>query len=128
MYQQEATEKTPAIQFDWSKGLLVMEGNSRPEDVQSFYLPFLNYVEKEIQTSSVSIEKFTASFTFGYFNSASAKFIFDIFALLKRFHDKFEKLTIEWCYEKGDIDMKEAGEDFSEMVDLPFQYVMIDVR
>jgi len=31
-----------------------------------------------------------------------------------------------WYFKEGDEDMLEVGEDFSEMIDMPFQMIMIE--
>ena len=34
---------------------------------------------------------------------------------------------IKWCYPEDDEDMKEAGEEYAEIVDVPFEQVPYDV-
>jgi hypothetical protein len=31
-------------------------------------------------------------------------------------------MKIEWCYMEDDEDMEEAGKEFSELVEIPFEY------
>ncbi len=128
IYNEQASEKTPAIYFDGVKGFLEIEGNSRPEDAHAFYHPLIRKIETMAEEKTELIECFTANFKMGYFNSASAKFLFDMIMSLKKLKGRCKDLMINWYYEEGDIDMKESGEDFSEMVELPFHYIMVDPR
>jgi len=55
------------------------------------------------------------------FNTSSAKCIYEILKKVKSF-DKFgTKIRVNWYYEEYDEDMLECGEDFSDLLSLPFQ-------
>lgn len=36
------------------------------------------------------------------------------------------ELSINWYFEKGDEDMKEAGEDYANLLDLEFHFLEIE--
>jgi hypothetical protein len=57
-----------------------------------------------------------------YFNSSSAKFLFDILSELKRLHLLGTPVVVEWYYEDGDPDMKDAGSDISLLVGMEFSF------
>ncbi|MCK7538576.1 MAG: DUF1987 domain-containing protein [Marinilabiliales bacterium] len=57
-----------------------------------------------------------------YFNSSSAKFLFDIFAHLKDLSNDGVPVDIEWYYDEEDTDLREAGEDLALLCELPFKY------
>ena len=63
-----------------------------------------------------------------YFNSSSAKFLFDIFTELKRLYDANKPVTVEWFYEMDDPDQKEAGNDIASLVELKFKFIPKDVE
>ena len=126
----EATEKSPAIRFDPDKKKFEMLGNSRPENVRDFYIPVLDRLrdnfEEVLKTPEHEKEepiKFV--FKLEYFNSSSAKFISDLLVLIGNYHRKGVPVKIYWYFQEGDEDMMEVGEDFSEMIDLSFQMVMV---
>ena len=123
-----ATEKSPKVIFDPEKNLFEMEGNSRPENVRDFYYPIID-VLKEYFDGYVKDGKLDKSFKFNfkldYFNSSSAKFISDIMVVVKTYSEKEVNIKIYWYFEDGDDDMKEVGEDFSDMISFPFNYIMI---
>ncbi|MFC2104921.1 SiaC family regulatory phosphoprotein [Bacteroidota bacterium] len=35
-------------------------------------------------------------------------------------------LKVYWYFTDGDEDMKEVGEDFSDMISVPFNFVMVE--
>ena len=61
-----------------------------------------------------------------YFNTASSKIILDILMRLENLHnDGKTKVTVEWHHDEDDEDMQEAGEEYSEIVEVPFKFVAI---
>jgi len=126
----EGTDVTPEIVFNPENCLFEISGCSRPEDVRDFYYPVLNWLEKcknKILEQKAKYEEkpITFNFKFSYFNSSSAKFIFDIITEINTFYLEGINIKIYWCFDEGDDDMKEAGEDLSEMCNIPFNYITI---
>ena len=57
-------------------------------------------------------------FKLEYFNTASSKLILDVLSAL----EDIDGMTIHWYFHEDDEDMEEAGEEFSELVELPFEF------
>jgi len=126
----EATSHSPEITFDPSSGQFSISGVSRPEDVRSFYYPVVewlrNFLEEEIKTGKVSFtddHPLTLDIKLKYFNSSSAKFLFDIFSEIGQINEEGQTIKIRWYYEEGDDDMFEAGEELSEIAEIPFEFI-----
>ena len=126
----EATDKTPGIILDPYNDLFEISGNSRPEDVRQFYYPVENWlVEFEKEVLNIKALKFDKkhplnfNFKMNYFNSSSAKFLYDVMSKLVRFHEKGHIIRILWNFEEYDDDMKYAGEEMSELLEVPFQFI-----
>ncbi len=126
----EATVKTPGIILDPYNDNFEISGNSRPENVREFYDPVINWlVEFEKEVLDKKVIKFDKkhplnfNLKMNYFNSSSAKFLFDVMNELVRFHKKDHIIRILWHFEEGDDDMKYAGEEMSELLDVPFQFI-----
>lgn len=111
----EGTEDTPKILFDKGNGIFEISGRSLPEDSAEFYQPVLDWIN-EYSTDPNPATDFV--FKLEYFNTASSKLILDILSAL----EDIEGVTIFWYFHDDDEDMEEAGEEFSELVDLPFEY------
>lgn len=128
-----ATAKSPKVLLDTDKNIFEIQGNSRPENVRDFYFPIIykirKYFEKVIDKNKVdefNEKSFKFNFKLDYFNSSSAKFISDILVLIRDFTEEGLNLKVNWYFADGDEDMKEVGEDFSEMISVPFNYIMIE--
>lgn len=120
-YTLAATEKTPFVRFIPAEGLLEISGCSIHENADRFYRPLLQQVEayaKEPANHTV------IRITLSYFNSSSAKFVLDLLKILDELHASgTAKVTLEWCYEEGDLDMQEAGQDYRGLLDMPVKLV-----
>ena len=117
------TDDTPAIHLDKASGTFQFSGKSLPEDVTTFYAPVFKWLDEygsAANPESVFIFKMT------YFNTASSKIILDILMRLENLHnDGKTKVTVEWHHDEDDEDMQEAGEEYSEIVEVPFKFVAI---
>ncbi|MCK5823332.1 MAG: DUF1987 domain-containing protein [Bacteroidales bacterium] len=126
----EATSTTPKIEFYPNKNLFEISGSSRPEDVRIFYQPILNKLEQfraEITNKEYDYNDnpFVFNFKFNYFNSSSAKFILDILIEINNYFIDEINIQVNWFFDDGDDDMKEVGEELTEMLDIQPQYIMI---
>lgn len=118
--QISATEDTPSIQFIPEKGIFEFGGKSLPEDVLSFYQPIIDWLD-EFENSFTKEACF--KFKYKYFNTASSKIILDILFKLEEINQKNNNISIEWWHMEGDEDMQGAGEEYEEIVEMPFKYV-----
>ncbi|HPF92685.1 MAG TPA: SiaC family regulatory phosphoprotein, partial [Tenuifilaceae bacterium] len=72
-----------------------------------------------------TIEPVTFKFKFIYFNSSSAKFIYDIILVLSDMQKSNIPLKLYWYFDEDDDELREAGEELSDMANVPFHYVEI---
>ncbi|HER08669.1 MAG TPA: DUF1987 domain-containing protein [Bacteroides sp.] len=125
----ESTLNSPRVILDPEKKIFEFSGESRPENVKSFYMPVLEWLEDfadELSGRESASGKFPLEFHFNfeYFNSTSAKFILDIFKTLSKLNSKGKPIGVKWHYEADDEDMLEVGKEMSRMSKLPFEYVV----
>lgn len=120
----------PEIMFSTEDNIFRIKGISRPEDARSVFYPaisWLNDFHKYLLTNgeiNYSFEDpFIIQLDLSYFNSSSAKFIFDIVMVLKKMRTSGIVVSIVWFYEKIDTDMREAGEHLSELAEIDFVYL-----
>lgn len=119
----EPTRTTPLIKFDPDEGILEMRGRSSPENSIQFYQRVLDNLDEYAETGG---DSFTTNIAFEYFNTSSSKCLFDIFKRLSKIENAGKEITINWYFEEGDDDMMEAGEDYSDLLDLEFNFFEID--
>lgn len=110
-FYKEASEVTPRIYFDYATAKLVFSGHSIPEDVESFFSPFLDYLNSYAANPKPVTE---VVFNFDYYNSASLRVVLDIFFILKNINDKEGcSVDISWYFDADDDVVKENGEDMA---------------
>ena len=119
----EPTKVTPLVHFDPTEGLLELKGRSSPENSIQFYAKIIEALDEYAKDEGSS---FTATFAFEYFNTSSSKCLFDVFKRLSKIEASGKDITINWYYEEDDDDMMEAGEDYSDLLGLDFNFMEIE--
>ncbi len=115
-----ATEITPFVLLNKEKGQFQISGKCLPEDVKSFFNPVIEWFEEYIQNPNdiTNIE-----LDFEYFNTASSKMILIILSKLRDMHKAGKKVSVIWKFPQYDVELEEAGEEFSELLNIPFSFV-----
>jgi hypothetical protein len=114
------TEDTPVVHLDKNEGIFEFSGKSLPEDVTSFYGPVFDWIAQYGEAPNTTTK---VVFKMTYFNTASSKIILDILMKLEEIQEAGNEILIEWHYEEDDEDMQEAGEEYSEIVEVPFSFI-----
>ncbi|MGZ3900964.1 MAG: DUF1987 domain-containing protein [Bacteroidia bacterium] len=115
------TEDTPVIKFDTDNNHFTITGRSLPEDVTEFYKPVFEWLREFSENATAST---VFKFKLEYFNTASSKIILDILMKLEDIHSqKNDVVSVEWFYSESDDDMLEAGEEYKELVEVPFNLI-----
>lgn len=111
----EGSEDTPKIILDRKNGIFEISGRSLPEDSAEFYRPVLDWIgayAKDVNPATEFV------FKLEYFNTASSKLILDVLSSL----EDIKGIRIIWYFHEDDEDMEEAGQEFSELVEIPFEF------
>ena len=116
----KGTEDTPNVVLDAAENVLEISGRSLPEDVSSFYGPILNWLVDYTKTPNA---KTVFNFKLVYFNTASSKLILDILMKLEDLHKKGNDVLIKWYFPEDDEDMQEAGNEYADIVEVPFEQI-----
>lgn len=112
------TPRTPAIYCNLSRGRLDIKGRSSPENTPAFYSPI-----KQAISSEDNLERLNVRISLEYFNTSSSKCLYDIFKVIRAKQKNGTDVNVRWYYEEYDEDMLEAGEDYSDILNLPFTFV-----
>jgi hypothetical protein len=124
------TLMTPEINFSPGDNVFTIRGSSSPEDVRAMYYPVIEWIRifiddvlngeyKPFKTGNPLDFKIDLT----YFNSSSAKFFYDILTEMQRLMKAGIPVKVTWYYDEEDLDMKEAGTDISQLVEMEFTYV-----
>lgn len=116
------TNLTPSIKFDGESGQLELKGRSIPENSLEFYQPVYEWLDKYIDAPQ---DKTVVNVQFDYFNTSSSKCILDILKRIDKIEEKGYDVLIKWYYDESDEDMMEAGEDYSDLLDAPFELLVL---
>jgi len=124
----DPTEFTPKILFDPENNKFEISGFSRPENVIGFYRPILKWLDEyndSVLSNNINFNKslLTVNLRMTYFNSASSKFLLDILLEFMKYHSKGNDVEINWFYEDGDDEIQESGEEISDMLGYPFNFI-----
>ncbi|MFZ5941660.1 MAG: DUF1987 domain-containing protein [Bacteroidota bacterium] len=114
------TEDTPAIHYDRQKNVFEISGRSLPEDVVTFYKPVIDWLD-DLEKEPISDLEFV--FKLDYFNTASSKLILDILLKVNDIFTEGTAMKVKWMFLQMDRDLEEAGEEYSELIEMPFELV-----
>lgn len=120
VFRVEEKVDVPMMNFDHNTGVLEIRGRSFPEDTVEIYRPVLEWVDEYILAAP---EKTIMKFSMDYFNSSTYKAVLNLLLKLEILSETGKNVVVEWYYKERDVDMKEAGEEFSELVEIPFRYI-----
>jgi len=105
--------------LDGERGIFEFSGRFLPQKTREFFEPILTWLE---EYSKDPHRKSVVIFKMDYFNTSSSKKFLDILLLFQDIHSKGFDVEIEWYHQKDDIDLKDAGLGYAELVELPFKY------
>ncbi len=111
----KGTEDTPTILLDKKNGIFEISGRSLPEDSAEFYKPVIEWINTYATAANPATE---FAFKLEYFNTASSKLILDVLSAL----EEIKGVKVIWYFHDDDEDMEEAGQEFSELVEIPFEF------
>ena len=113
------TNQTPLVEFDTITGTLSMYGKMVPENPIDFFEKINQTVDDYLRQNP---DKLEINMRLDYFNTVSSKMLSKFFRKVTTGH----KPTLNWFYEKDDIELKEAGEDYSQILNYPINVIEID--
>ncbi len=114
------TDDTPSVTLDVANEIFEISGRSLPEDVAAFYEPILDWLDRY---SEEAAGKTVFNFKLVYFNTASSKMLLDVLLKLEEMHDSGKDVLVRWHYPEDDEDMEEAGEEYADIVEVPFEQI-----
>jgi len=121
----KGTHETPEVTFDAVNQIFKISGRSSPENVNKFYTPILDWFNAYEQKPN---QQTVFDFQLHYYNTASAKLLLTIMLRLEKICDKGYDVLIRWFFPNEDDDMEEAGEDYKNIVNVPFELVRYDLE
>ncbi|MBR4440391.1 MAG: DUF1987 domain-containing protein [Bacteroidales bacterium] len=120
----QGSDDTPKVILDADNNTFEISGRSLPEDVVAFYDPILDWLDEYAQNP---LDKTVFNFKLEYFNTASSKLLLDVLLKLEDMYDAGHDVLVKWHYPDDDEDMEEAGEEYADIVEVPFEQVSYSI-
>lgn len=115
-----ATQSTPLIETDSTRGVIYMEGDSYPENSFEFYSELVNWVSLYIKEKDAPL---VLELALLYLNTSSIKVMMDIFDELEEVHQKGRMVTVNWRYDLDNERVAELAEEFKEDCSFTFNII-----
>lgn len=116
----EATDDSPQVLLDQEDNQFEISGKSLPEDVVDFYQPVMDWITSYKEKPNARTE---FNLKMIYFNTASSKQIMDVLMILEEMVEEGHEVVIRWHSKQSDEDMQEAGKEYEEMLEIPFEHL-----
>lgn len=120
----EETKGTPKIDFDPETNILLMKGQSYPENAFKFYEDIFKWVDEylNIIEGEVLVE---IKFNLPYINTSSSKCIMMLLDKLQNAFDSGKNIAVNWYYDEENDSELECAEEFREDVTIPFNLIPV---
>ncbi len=116
----EPTEITPKVILDKSKEEFLVQGKCLPEDVKKFFNPIIDWFNTYLEDPN---HETVVVLDFDYFNTASSKMLLIILSKLRDLQKRGKSVQVIWKYPQYDFELEEAGVEFSELLNIPFNFL-----
>jgi len=117
------SKSTPFVDFDADKGMLLIKGQSYPEDAFLFYKPLLDWLKEYL--AGKAGQEVLIEVTLTYSNTSSSKCIMMILDLLEEAADHNVKVKLKWICNVQNEYEQECAEEFKEDYTFPFEIVLV---
>ena len=117
------SQSSPSIRADWKAGVVVMSGESYPENSFELYDQLIQWIESYLTTANHSL---TLELHLNYLNTSSIRFMIDIFDLLQTAFDEGKEVLVQWMFDDRNPRSAELGSEFKEDYTFPFLILSIN--
>ena len=106
----DPTSRTPAVQFTSTDGVIVITGESYPEDVSTFYNQLKSVLQAHFEEGHNSLR---AELKLTYFNSSSARALMELLDMLDAQCEAGKDVSVDWYVDPDDDITREFAEDIA---------------
>lgn len=109
------TETTPKILFDPKNDVFEISGCSITDNPVAYYQPIVGWIKNYAREANAQTP---IAIKLEYFNTSSAKALLDVLSAWAT----VKNVRVVWYHHPDEDDIKQAGEEFSELVPIPFEF------
>lgn len=114
------TTDSPSLIIDGEVGLIRLAGKAIAHEPETAY----KKLEKEISEYCLEPHFFsTVNIRLINLNSGASKWLYHLLKEIEKFNNKENRFIVNWLYDKDNEFMLETGEDFQQIIDLPFNMI-----
>ena len=110
----------PGVILNKEEGSFEISGKACPENLDEFYSPIFRWLDEYAESPN---EKTIFDVKLVYYNTASSKALLKILQKLEAIKNAGFEVLIKWHYEENDEDLQIAGEDYAELIQIPFEFI-----
>ena len=114
----QATDNTPRVYFDLSKGRIELRGRCFPENTSKFFDPVFNWLSENLKGDPITAR---LEVYLEYYNTGTYIRLLELFELLSEQNEKGHDLEVHWYVEEEDEDSIDNARSFMDVVKLPFK-------
>lgn len=118
-----AENESPGINFDKDSNKFIIFGKSFPEEAKRFFDPVFLWLDEYHKNPN---EETIFEVRLDYYNSATSTMLLEIMYTFEKLLKSGNKVKVIWNYLEIDDDMLEAGKEYEEMVEIPFEFNEIE--
>ncbi|MEA5416583.1 biofilm regulation phosphoprotein SiaC [Synechococcus sp. BA-132 BA5] len=111
------SQSSPSIRADWKAGVVVMSGESYPENSFELYDQLIRWIGSFLANAERSL---TLELHLNYLNTSSIRFMIDIFDLLQTAFENGKEVLVQWMFDERYPRSAELGSEFKEDYIFPF--------
>ena len=119
----QATIDSPFVNLDKDNNVFELKGKSLPENVNIFYQPIIDWFSEYFKDPS---SETIINFKLDYLNTASSKALLSLFLVVEEAVKSGINAKIKWYFEEDDEDMKDIGDEYADIIQIPFEIIQID--
>ena len=113
--------QVPDVELDPDAGVLTFAGQCYMDNADKFFDPIFNWLEEFLDVYDQDI---LFEMQLEYFNTSSAKCLWEIFMRLERYQkEKGATAIVQWYFEEDDENTWDLFEDFKAEVAIKFVHV-----
>lgn len=120
----EQTKSTPQVDFNAENRLLMLKGESYPENSFKFYEPILSWLDNFFAEIADDGE-IKLEMSLPYINTSSSKCVLMMLEKLEEAKENGRNVVVNWYYEEDNESEMECAEDFKEFVELEFNLIAV---
>tara|TARA_B100000497_G_C7432750_1_gene270133 strand:- start:81 stop:479 length:399 start_codon:yes stop_codon:yes gene_type:complete len=117
---KKASEQTPLISFNPTKGVLVIDGNCNLDDPTLFFQDLSEWLNEYANSPA---EKTSLTINIDSINISNSKFILNIIYQIDSIYKANFEAKIRWVFRNDEDGNYELGNDYAEMVSVPFEFI-----